>query len=222
MLKLKKTLSYKTQPIEYDLILRDQKYIRLKIVDTKLSVSAPLSIQDWEIEHFIYKNIAKIQKVIDFKEKNKKVEVANPGFVKIFDKKIETFFRLQPNENQKNTYKLYESLELTIKHMYKKMSIEYYNIFVQRISYWKQVMNLDFKNLSVKEMKGKWGICYPEKSKIVLNIRLIHYPLDALDYVIVHELTHLVHKNHSKNFWYYVQNYLPNYKKASDLLKVVI
>ncbi|QBQ07409.1 zinc metalloprotease [Spiroplasma gladiatoris] len=221
MLKIKKSLSYKSQIIEYDLTLRDQKYIRLKVVDNNLSVSAPLNIEDWEIENFIYKNIAKILKIIEFKEKNKKIKIANPGFIKIFDQKKEAFFRVEPNEKQSNTYKLYDNVELTLKHLYKKLSIEYYDIFENKVNLWKDKMQLDFKNLTVKEMKGKWGVCYPEKSKIVLNIRLIHYPVEALEYVIVHELTHLVHKNHSKNFWYHVQKYLPNYKEHSNLLKVV-
>ncbi|AOG60132.1 zinc metalloprotease [Spiroplasma helicoides] len=222
MLKIRKVLNYKAYPIEYDLIFKEQKYIRLKIVDDNIIVSAPVQAQDWEIEHLIYKNINRIIKVIEFREQNKKFEISNPGFVKIFDKKVTVYFRLEPDEKMKDTYKLYDRDELTIKHMYKKMSLEYYDVFLQRINMWKEVMGLDFKNLTVKEMKGKWGICYPDKSKIVLNIRLIHYPMVAMDYVIVHELSHLVHKNHSRSFWNHVQKFLPNYKDYSNLLKVAI
>ncbi|QEH61516.1 zinc metalloprotease [Spiroplasma chinense] len=223
MLKIRKKISYKSKPIEYDLILREeQRYIRLKIVEDNIVVSAPTQAQDWEIEQLIYKNINKIIKVIEFREKYKKVEIGNPGFIKIFDEKQEVFFKQEIDKNNKFEYKIYENDLETIKHMYKKIAIVYEKEFVKRVNFWKEKMDLDFKNLTIKEMKGKWGICYPKKSRIVLNTRLIHYPENAMNYVIVHELSHLVHENHSKDFWYHVQKYLPEYKSFGDLLKLSI
>ncbi|AGR40882.1 M48 family metallopeptidase [Spiroplasma taiwanense] len=219
-LKIKKKLSYKGKEIEYFLVLKNQKYIRLKIIDESIIVSAPTIANDWEIEQLIYKNISKIIKIIEYREKNRFFQISENGFIKINNQEFFASFKKEPNLNNKMEFKLYDSTEETLKKMYKKLSIIFLNYFQELVSFWKQKMDLDFKNLSVKEIKGKWGVCFPEKSKIILNIKLIHFQKDALEYVIIHELSHLIHKNHSKDFWKHVEKYLPNYKKVSDLLKV--
>ncbi|AUM62421.1 SprT family zinc-dependent metalloprotease [Spiroplasma monobiae] len=218
--KIKKSLSFKGQKINYFLTLRDQKYIRLKLEDTNIYVSAPFKVYDWEIEQLIYKNIQKIQKIIDYKEKNQFFSIEKEGFIKIDDEKIPAKFLEELDNKEKMSFKIYETQEETIKRMYKKLSILFFDYFESTVDRLKEIMELDFKNLSVKVMKGKWGVCYPEKSKIVLNTRLIHFPKIALEYVVIHELSHLVHKNHSKDFWRHVERYMPNYKNISEILKV--
>ncbi|QHX36420.1 M48 family metallopeptidase [Spiroplasma sp. BIUS-1] len=219
-MKQKKTLSYKGQKIEYFLTLRDQKFIRLKLEDTNIYVSAPFQVFDFEIEQLIYKNIHKIQKIIDYREKHKFFSIEKDGFIKINNEKIPAKFEKEIDIKNKTSFKLYESEEDTVKAMYKKLAIIYKDYFQESVDRNKQIMDLDFKNLTIKSMKGKWGVCYPEKSKIVLNTRLLHFPKEALDYVVIHELSHLVHKNHSKDFWRHVEKYMPNYKNISEILKV--
>ncbi|AKX34527.1 zinc metalloprotease [Spiroplasma litorale] len=219
-LSIVKKLSYKGEEIEYHLSFKSQKYIRLKVVDKKIIITAPIQAEDWEIERLIYKNINKITKLISVQAAMFKINEGQ-GFVKIFGEDKIAYFTKNPTIDQPGyVFKIYETEQETIKKMYKKLSIIHHNNFLKVINNWKAYMNLDFKNLSVKEIKGKWGVCYPDKSKIVLNIRLIHYPIQALEYVVVHELAHLVHKNHSKSFWNYVGSILPNYKNISEILKV--
>ena len=62
-------------------------------------------------------------------------------------------------------------------------------------------------------MKTRWGVCNKVSKTITLNSDLIRYSFDKLDYVIVHELSHFIHFNHSTSFWSLVQKYCPNYKK---------
>lgn len=73
--------------------------------------------------------------------------------------------------------------------------------------------------MRIREMKTRWGVCNVKSKTVTLNARLIEYPLEALDYVIVHELSHLIHFNHSKNFWNLVEKYKPDYKIIRKLLK---
>ncbi|ASP28638.1 zinc metalloprotease [Spiroplasma corruscae] len=218
-LNIIKKLSYKGKIIEYFLTFKSQRYIRLKVVDKKILVSAPIQAEDWEIEGLIYKNISKILKVMS--NQGSMFNISEEGYIKIFGQIKKAFFLENPSINSPEyVFKVYENEQETIKKMYKKLSITHFNYFLKIINKWKDIMGLDFKNLTVKEIKSKWGVCFPEKSKIVLNIRLIHYPIEALEYVAVHELAHLVHKNHSKSFWNYVEHILPNYKNMSDILKV--
>jgi len=78
---------------------------------------------------------------------------------------------------------------------------------------------IDFPNLRIRQMKTRWGVCNIKTKTVTLNSRLIEYKLEALDYVIVHELSHLIHFNHSRDFWNLVGKYVPNYKSLRSYLK---
>jgi len=72
--------------------------------------------------------------------------------------------------------------------------------------------------VKVKEQKRRWGSC-TAKSKLYFNWRIIMAPGGIIDYVVVHEMSHLVHANHSKKFWQKVESVLPDYKKRRKWLK---
>ena len=74
-------------------------------------------------------------------------------------------------------------------------------------------------SLKCRIMTSKWGVCYTRSNKITIISYLIHYPFECLEYIIVHELTHFIIPNHSKRFYDIVANNMPDYKRASDLLK---
>ncbi|ARU92122.1 zinc metalloprotease [Spiroplasma clarkii] len=214
-------MSYKGETVEYNLTLRDnQRSFRIRNDNDKIEVSAPSHSSEWEIELFIYKYIEKFIKMLNLRKQYIKFAIGNPGFVKIFDKEVAVKFTDAVESKNDLVFKLYPELEDTVKHMYKKLALLYSGEFKKRVDHWKAIMQLDFKNLSIKEMKRKWGVCYPQKSKIVLNIRLLHYPIECLDSVIIHELAHLVYPNHSKDFKYYVLKFCPKYKTYNELLKV--
>lgn len=67
-------------------------------------------------------------------------------------------------------------------------------------------------SLSVKVMRGKWGLCKVKERSIVLNRKLAHYPKGAVDYVLAHEYAHLLVANHSAAFYKVLQKLCPNYK----------
>lgn len=85
-----------------------------------------------------------------------------------------------------------------------------YNLFEEDIPYPK---------VMIGKMKRKWGYCNKRQELIKLNSELIKYSIDEIDYVIIHELCHLLEFNHSKNFWNYVKKYKPNYKENTKVLK---
>ena len=85
-----------------------------------------------------------------------------------------------------------------------------YNLFEEDIPY---------PNVLIGKMKRKWGYCNKREKLIKLNSELIKYSINEIDYVIVHELSHFIEFNHSKNFWKYVKKYYPNYKEAQKVLK---
>lgn len=94
-------------------------------------------------------------------------------------------------------------------------------LFNERLEFNYNRMNLDTKipSLIIKNMKAKWGYYNKGKYTICLNLNLMKYGLDDIDYVIIHELSHIVHFNHSKDFWNLVTKYKKDYKKNRKNLK---
>ncbi|MFT6352821.1 M48 family metallopeptidase [Neptuniibacter pectenicola] len=80
-----------------------------------------------------------------------------------------------------------------------------------RVLYWQEVMGLTSNSLIIKNYKRRWGSC-SSQGDIAFNWRLIFAEPALIDYVVVHELAHLVHLNHSPKFWHLVEQYCQNWK----------
>ena len=72
--------------------------------------------------------------------------------------------------------------------------------------------------LQIKKMEKRWGSCTPQQ-KIILTPELIKAPVVCINYVILHELCHLVHHNHSKAFYQLLENFMPDWQKYKQLLE---
>ena len=99
---------------------------------------------------------------------------------------------------------------------YKQLSI---SLFKKKIEFYSTKMKLKINNFFIKDYKSKWGLCSNVKKEIFLNWRLVMAPISVIDYVVVHELCHIIESNHSKNFWNEVEKNHPNYKKDREWLK---
>ena len=94
-------------------------------------------------------------------------------------------------------------------------------IFSERLEYNYNLFDEDipFPKLKIRSMKTRWGVCNKRDNSITLNSKLIRYSIHEIDYVIIHELSHFVHFDHSKEFWETVRMYMPDYKKSVAVLK---
>lgn len=88
----------------------------------------------------------------------------------------------------------------------------------ERVELWSAKMGLSPVSVKITSAKTRFGSCSSRKS-ICFSCFLMLYPDDAIDYVIVHELAHLKHMNHSAAFYRLVERYLPDYKRREALLK---
>ncbi|HVL58352.1 MAG TPA: SprT family zinc-dependent metalloprotease [Burkholderiaceae bacterium] len=91
-------------------------------------------------------------------------------------------------------------------------------LFEQRVPQYAQRLGRRPKRLMLSSARTRWGSCGADGT-IRLNWRLIHFPLDVIDYVIVHELAHLKELNHSPKFWATVQSLLPGFEDARQRLR---
>lgn len=91
-------------------------------------------------------------------------------------------------------------------------------LFTSRVEYYVQMTGGCYTSITIRDQKSRWGSC-SSRGTLSFNYRLIFAPIKVLDYVIVHELCHLTHMNHSKNFWNMVASVMPEYKIYQNWLK---
>lgn len=87
-----------------------------------------------------------------------------------------------------------------------------------RTEYFSELMGLEPAGIKITSAKKRFGSC-SGKNSICYSWRLMQYPPEAIDYVVVHELAHIKYKNHGKNFYKLIEKYLPDYKNREKLLK---
>lgn len=100
---------------------------------------------------------------------------------------------------------------------YKYIAIAY---ITPKVEYFAQRMKLDYHKITFKKYKSRWGSCNSNK-ELSFNINLIKLETSFIDYVIVHELSHLVHMNHSKSFHALTQRYIPHAKELKAKMKML-
>lgn len=72
--------------------------------------------------------------------------------------------------------------------------------------------------LYLRRLTASWGVCCKARCRITINLALVHEPAECLDYVVVHELAHLVHANHSAKFWALVEKHCPDFRRLRAML----
>lgn len=83
---------------------------------------------------------------------------------------------------------------------------------------WQPIVSADANEVRLKKMHTRWGSCNTRARRIWLSVYLPAYPIECTEYVIVHELCHLHHANHSKAFWQTVATAMPDYQHWHDML----
>ncbi|MBQ3560617.1 MAG: M48 family metallopeptidase [Oscillospiraceae bacterium] len=88
----------------------------------------------------------------------------------------------------------------------------------ERTKYFADIMGVKYSGIKITSAKKRFGSCNG-KNSICYSWHLMQYPPEAIDYVVVHELAHIIYKNHSKDFYKLIEKYLPDYKNREKLLK---
>lgn len=91
-------------------------------------------------------------------------------------------------------------------------------IIKSRVEYFSELMQVSFNRIKIDNSKNRWGSC-DSAANIKFNLRLSMLPHKVIDYVIIHELSHLMEFNHSKRFYEIIETVMPDYKKHRAQLK---
>lgn len=221
-----KTFNYDNTQWEYIITYKQQKHMYLKVRNDKILVSAPFFMQEKLVEDFILKNLPKIKKKqLVTKERNLVIN-GQTDYLYFLNEKYSIFIKY----HSQKTVIYFDYLQLVVftklqdvKQIQIKVETflkkEALTIFMSRLQYWSQIMNIEFNTLKIRSMISKWGICQPSAKIITLNYKLIHYSYDIIDYVVIHELAHIVHGHHQQDFWNFVMEFCPNYENCQNFLK---
>lgn len=102
--------------------------------------------------------------------------------------------------------------------LYRKYKKDFFMLVKDRINLISNEMGVKPNKINVRNQRTIWGSC-SSVNNISINFKLSLAPTEILDYVILHELCHIVHKNHSSDFWHTLEKYMPDYKTKRNWLK---
>ncbi|MGI6688393.1 MAG: M48 family metallopeptidase [Christensenellales bacterium] len=209
--------------IPYEVIRSDRKSIALVIDnEANLVVRAPHNTKDKEIADFVDKKrhwiIDKQYQVSVFGEKHAPVLIETGESILYLG---DTYTLLRDNVSEIKI----SSTNILIPENYNKENVvtwmrnEAAKLLNERVAKYAGLMGITYKSVKLSEAKARWGSCSP-KNNLNFAWRLIMCPIAVIDYVVVHELSHVAYKNHSPAFWARVKTVLPHYKEQQDWLKV--
>lgn len=186
-------------------------------------IKAPYNARISNIEDFIYSNYLRLEHI-----KNKKF---NNNFINL-DSKILSFlgkvYKLDISYNQKrnkvnvvnDTFIVAVKNNYTAKDViysfFKKEAIKLIPDLVHKKS---ESIKIYYNSVTIKKLNKAWGNCKIKLKDLAFSYKLMHFDLPIIDYVICHELCHLIYPDHSKNFWASVKKICPNYKYYRNILK---
>lgn len=90
---------------------------------------------------------------------------------------------------------------------------------IERYQLYKNLVNKEPRKIEIRDIQNRWGSCTP-KNEIYYHWKCIMAPINIIDYLIVHELCHLEHSDHSREFWNKVSSILPDYERSKNWLKI--
>ena len=195
------------------------KSIYMRTDKKGIVVSAPIGTSWDYIEKAIlkhkdklFKNINNYKSYCDYKD---------DGFVLIFNElykiKVMNIKQRKCVIHDHYLYVYHLDIQKTVEMFLRNILYHYID---ERINdYLKEDFSLRKPEIEIKKYKSRWGCCYTMKNKVSFNLALVHLDKNLIDYVIVHELTHFLVPDHSKDFYYEMSKRLKDYKIRQKLLK---
>jgi predicted metal-dependent hydrolase len=219
--------------IEYNVVYRDRKTVGITANRYGVKISAPPWVSKKQLKEIVGKKAEWISKKLlqslneseKFKKKNGK-ELYYLGneyrMIVIHDDSLKgpmlnltedgfmVFISTKIRDQNRAAY-----IKKAVLKWYKEKALKVFN---DRVGFYSNIIGVRPLKVSVKKQRTRWGSC-SSKGNISLNLKLLMLPLEIIDYVVVHELTHLKIMNHSKDFWKAVGLVIPEYRNRIKELK---
>ena len=204
-------MKYELDGIEYNVIINKKNnknlYIRVK-EDMNIYVSCNYFTTAKMIEKVLNENKDSLRKMLNkaenINEKKDRFFYLGNEYDIIYKEDIKTTEVVGNNIYTKNDKALEKWLKEETLRIFDERYVYIFNHFKE---------NIKSPILKVRNMKTRWGVYNRLNHTITLNSKLIEFDIEKIDYVIIHELSHIIHFDHSKSFWNLVSKYCSNYKK---------
>lgn len=205
------TYIFNNKEYQIEVIRKNNKNTYLRVKDNKIVVTTNYLTSNRTISKLITSNKEFIDRAL-----TKSISKSEDTSFKLFGREYDIIYGFKDTEVDNN--KIYTKDE---KSLNKYLSLYITNIYSERLDYWYNKFEEDIPvpNLKVRKMTSRWGVCNIKNHNVTLNSELSKYDIKALDYVIVHELSHFIHHNHSKDFWLLVGKYYSKYKEVRKYLR---
>ncbi len=199
----------------YDIVVlkkRTTKNLYIKVKDDlKIYITCNTFTSDREIKRIVDNNRKSIERMLDraIMLDEKKQDFYFLG--KKYDIVYTNIDEVSLGEN-----KIFLSKNIDLDKWLKKQALKIFSEHLENC-YENFTRSIPHPSLRIRKMKTRWGVCNTKTYVITLNLELITKDINCLDYVIYHELSHLVEANHSKRFWTVVEENFKDYKKYRAL-----
>ena len=209
-------MNYEINNKQYKVIIekKNNKNTYIRITDKEeIYVTTNYFTTKNKIIKLLDENQSKIEKMINSKKKHHQKKQQFWYLGKTYEINYTPTKKVTIIENQINVENE-RKLELWLKRQTRELFQKRLDICYQKFQ-----EPIPYPILKIRNMKTRWGVCNKKNNSVTLNSNLIQYDIDQIDYVIIHELSHFVHFDHSKSFWNTVEKYDPNYKQNRKALK---
>lgn len=211
------------------------KNMNLKVHrDKKVTVSIPMRLPLETAKSFVRSKASWIKKQQDFYdtyiEQQEDEKIQNGGTTYFLGEKyelkivagIKNEFSATSEYLNLHIKEKYINNEEYIRRTYDKLLKEYLlkilEPLVLKYTQQMQEYGIPMPIVEIRQMKSTWGLCMPKRNKVKFNLNLIKKPIPCIEYVVVHELAHFKHPNHSKDFYRFVEMFLPDWKERKRRL----
>jgi len=223
---------YGTQKIEFDVIYRKRRTLSIEVgLPGVVKVIAPARMTEREIIEIVKGKskwiTQKLFEICEMEHKKRKREFVNGesliymgrnySLQIILDEKVSLpeakliRGKLVVTSNTKDQ----DAIKLALEHWYRDKAKEKIN---ERIEYYQAYFDVKPKKVVIKNQVKRWGSC-TQNRHLLFNWKCIMAPSPVIDYIVVHEMCHMVHMNHSAEFWGLLKRILPDYESRKELLK---
>lgn len=199
--------------LRIEITRKNVKYARLKIgKDLRIKFSIPLSFSQIQTQNMLEKHYLWMKKTLLNLQKIALPKNKISFLGKIYDIKFDKFAKNTEILDNLIIAKDEKSLEI----FYKTQAKLKFDKFIE---FYKPIVNKPINRICIRKMSSRWGSCNHKKGYINLNLRLIEKDENLIEYVVLHEMTHLIYPNHKKEFYHYIQNLMKDYKFRQNALK---
>ncbi len=223
----KQIIQCKQYPICYTLLTKQVKNINMHIEKSgEIVVSANPYVPLERIDAFVSSKIAWIHKHQRAIQKRSQQVLRSDTEMMLFGKE----YMIKYTEGSFNHVSYGEGIihvvikqnadkQRIIQRFLDKLCMDVFTDIAKLTNHMLEDYHLEFPSIQLRAMKSRWGSCIPQKHKITLNKNLIHYPVEFIEYVVLHEFVHFIQPNHSKAFYRIIENHMPNYKERIALVR---